>query len=210
MGTSDIAPPGVPDYVVPMSGHMLSVGGVLWTASYLLYARESLCTKSYGMPLWRSPSTSAGRSSTPSTLFYGGVRYGPREGKLYGGRVAGDTTEMGYWTAAFAQILLSTASLAQLLVREHSGGVNWSIWATRFAGSLTGLWAAYLWLWYHWPEGHPYVVSEISIFLMIVSIACDVAYAPVLWSVRRTEKILPDGSKVAANYVEPAKMSKAL
>lgn len=53
-------------------------------------------------------------------------------------------------------------------------------------------------------------MSEVSLFFMIVSIACDVAYAPVLWSVRRTEKILPDGSKVAPNYVEPAKKSKAL
>ncbi|KAL8419192.1 hypothetical protein RB594_002413 [Gaeumannomyces avenae] len=48
-----------------------------------------------------------------------------REGKFYGGKLVADTTEMGYWTVCFAQVFLSAASLAQLLVRERSGGVSW-------------------------------------------------------------------------------------
>lgn len=278
MGSSDIPPPGVPDYVIPVSSHMLSVSGTLWTVSYLLYARESLRSKSYGMPIaalainfgWEvvnafyvaeAPLERAVITAwclIDLGLFYGVVRYGPREwergagggrttwvsrnlvavlglmvalslwanwafahwwirnevgrreGKFYGGRLAADTTELGYWTASFAQVFLSAASFAQLLVREHSGGVSWSIWATRFSGSLIGLWGAYLWLWYHWPEGHPYVTSEISIFFIAVSFACDVAYAPVLWSVRRTEKVMPGGSKVSGGYVEPGRRSKVL
>lgn len=53
---------------------------------------------------------------------------GKREGKLYMDRVGPDTTELGYWSVAFYQSYLSTACLAQLMVRGHSGGVGWGIW----------------------------------------------------------------------------------
>lgn len=53
---------------------------------------------------------------------------GKREGKIYRGIVGPDTTELGFWSAALAQAYLSAASLAQLWIREHSGGVSWSIW----------------------------------------------------------------------------------
>ncbi|KLU91874.1 hypothetical protein MAPG_10823 [Magnaporthiopsis poae ATCC 64411] len=134
---------------------------------------------------------------------------GKREGRFYHGRPAADTTELGYWTAGFCQLFLSATSLAQLLVRGHSGGVNWSIWGTRFAGSIIGLWGAYLWLWYYWPEGSPYVPTEMSVFLMVVSIACDLVYAPVLCYVRKTEQVLLDGSKVSGDYDLSAEKSKA-
>jgi hypothetical protein len=53
---------------------------------------------------------------------------GKKEGKFYGGVVGPDTTELGFWSAAFGQLLLSAASLAQLVVRQHSGGVSWGVW----------------------------------------------------------------------------------
>jgi hypothetical protein len=53
---------------------------------------------------------------------------GKKEGKFYGGVVAADSTELGFWSAAMAQTYLSVASLAQLLVRQHTGGVSWGIW----------------------------------------------------------------------------------
>jgi hypothetical protein len=53
---------------------------------------------------------------------------GKREGKYYYGVVAADTSELGFWTAGVAQLCLSVASLAQLVVRQHTGGVSWSIW----------------------------------------------------------------------------------
>jgi hypothetical protein len=53
---------------------------------------------------------------------------GKKEGKFYGGVVAADSTELGFWSAAAAQTYLSVASLAQLLVRQHTGGVSWGIW----------------------------------------------------------------------------------
>jgi hypothetical protein len=53
---------------------------------------------------------------------------GKQEGKVYKGVVGPDTTELGFWTALVAQVYLSAASLAQLAVRRHTGGVSWSIW----------------------------------------------------------------------------------
>lgn len=53
---------------------------------------------------------------------------GKREGKYYRGVVGPDTSELGFWSACVCQLYLSAASLAQLLVRQHSGGVNWSMW----------------------------------------------------------------------------------
>lgn len=53
---------------------------------------------------------------------------GRKEGKIYRGVVGPDTTELGFWSAAFCQTYLSAASLCQLLVRQHSGGVSWEIW----------------------------------------------------------------------------------
>jgi hypothetical protein len=53
---------------------------------------------------------------------------GKREGKFYKGVVGPDTTELGFWSAALCQLYLSAASLCQLVVRQHSGGVSWAIW----------------------------------------------------------------------------------
>lgn len=53
---------------------------------------------------------------------------GKREGKFYRGVIGPDTTELGFWSAMFCQAYLSAASLSQLVVRQHSGGVSWSIW----------------------------------------------------------------------------------
>jgi hypothetical protein len=51
-----------------------------------------------------------------------------KKGKVYNGVEGPDTTELGFWSAAFGQALLSVASLSQLVVRQHSGGVSWGIW----------------------------------------------------------------------------------
>jgi hypothetical protein len=53
---------------------------------------------------------------------------GKRDGKYYRGVVGADTTELGYWSAVVAQTYLSVASLVQLLIRQHTGGVSWGIW----------------------------------------------------------------------------------
>lgn len=39
-----------------------------------------------------------------------------------------DLTQMAYWAVSFCQLLVSTSSLAMLLVRQHTRGVSWPIW----------------------------------------------------------------------------------
>jgi len=53
---------------------------------------------------------------------------GKREGKFYRGVIGPDMTELGYWSAMVCQAYLSASSLCQLVTRQHSGGVSWSIW----------------------------------------------------------------------------------
>lgn len=55
-------------------------------------------------------------------------KLGRREGKFYGGVEGLDTTELGWWTAVGSQVYLSVASLGQLLIRQHTGGVSWGVW----------------------------------------------------------------------------------
>lgn len=52
MGSNDIPPAHVPGHVVPVCNFLLQVGGALWTLTYILYARESFKSQSYGMPLF--------------------------------------------------------------------------------------------------------------------------------------------------------------
>ncbi|EPS39984.1 hypothetical protein H072_6195 [Dactylellina haptotyla CBS 200.50] len=51
-----------------------------------------------------------------------------REGKFYRGVIGPDTSELGFWSGCICQVYLSTASLCQLIIRRHSGGVSWPIW----------------------------------------------------------------------------------
>ncbi len=51
-----------------------------------------------------------------------------KEGKYYRGVVGPDTTELVFWTALVSQTYLSVASLGQLLIRQHTGGVSWGSW----------------------------------------------------------------------------------
>lgn len=53
---------------------------------------------------------------------------GRKEGKYYFGKLGADTTELGFWSAAVSQAYLSAASLGQLFIRRHTGGVSWGIW----------------------------------------------------------------------------------
>lgn len=190
MGSNDIPPPHISPYVVPVSDFLLQIGGTLWTICYILLARESFRTRSYGMPLFALAFNLAWEivyalyvveSVLEQIVFTvwlvidvgmvcGVLRYGiyewehspiikrnlgwillalvayccvghwafakwwidnevgKCEGKFYRGVVGPDTQQLGYWSAALAQANLSAASLAQLWVRGHSGGVTWSIW----------------------------------------------------------------------------------
>jgi hypothetical protein len=51
-----------------------------------------------------------------------------KKGKFYRGIEGPDTTELGFWSAVISQAYLSVASLGQLLIRQHTGGVSWGVW----------------------------------------------------------------------------------
>lgn len=120
---------------------------------------------------------------------------GKREGKYYRGVIGPDTTELGFWSSSLAQAFLSAASLAQLMVRQHTGGVSWGVWITRNLGSIIGLYFQYGWAWYYWREAHEYFMSSFGILLWGTGLACDLVYPFFFYHVRKTEKVLPDGTK---------------
>ncbi|KAH8812525.1 hypothetical protein F5884DRAFT_832161 [Xylogone sp. PMI_703] len=264
MGSNDLPPPHVPSHVVPVATVLLQIGGTLWTVCYILYLREALRSKSYGMPIFALAFNFAwevvyaiyvSEAIIEKTVFYVwlvidcGLIYsvmkyakyewahapvvarhiglvfstmavvslfaqwtfakwwidnniGQKEGKIFRGVVGPDTSELGYWTAAASQIYLSAASLAQLIIRQHSGGVSYGIWASRAIGSLAGLPLCYGWGWYFWREAHEYFMSPFSIFLWVTGLTCDLVYPFVLWQVRKSEKVLPDGRKVRGDAVD--------
>ncbi|OCL12776.1 hypothetical protein AOQ84DRAFT_333731 [Glonium stellatum] len=133
---------------------------------------------------------------------------GKREGKFYMGRMGPDTTELGYWTVAFCQSYLSAASLAQLVVRGHSGGVGWGIWATRTLGSLLGFVVNYAWCWYYWREAHEYFMSPFSVFLIGVGLMADLLYPFVLLRIRKTETVSSDGRRIRGDDLVEAKRKR--
>jgi hypothetical protein len=120
----------------------------------------------------------------------------PKPGKVYFGVNGIDTTELGYWTAVFAQVVLSCLLLAQITVRGNSGGASYSIWVTRFVGSLAGLNVYYGYCWFVWPEAHGYVMHPLSICFLATWPVADLAYLAVLREVKKTEVTLKDGRKV--------------
>lgn len=54
--------------------------------------------------------------------------YGVKTGKFWYGVPDRDTTELAWWSAGVAQMVLSIASLCMLLHRGHSGGQSNAIW----------------------------------------------------------------------------------
>ena len=190
MGSNDIPPSHIPTHVVPTCNTLLQIGGSLWTICYILLWRQSILTRSYGMPLFALSFNFAwefvyalfvAEALLERIVFgtwllldcgmvWGALRYGreewnhapwvkrnlgwvilgmvlycgsghwafaewwianevgKKEGKIYRGAVGPDTTELGFWSAGLSQAYLSAASLGQLLIRQHSGGVSWGVW----------------------------------------------------------------------------------
>jgi len=120
----------------------------------------------------------------------------PKSGKHYMGVAGTDTTELGFWSALAAQVVLSVSLLAQIVVRGHSGGASYGIWAMRFWGSVSGLLAYYAYCWVVWPEAHAYFVNPLAVCWSATWVVADLVYLGVLVRVRRTERVLSDGRKV--------------
>lgn len=113
--------------------------------------------------------------------------------------------ELGFWTALLAQVVLSVMSLAQIMVRETSGGSSYAIWATRFVGSVCGLNLNYLYGWWIWPGTYAYVINPVSVVLMVTWVLADLAYFVFLVIAKRTETVLPTGRKTKTNATKRSK-----
>jgi len=134
-----------------------------------------------------------------------GVGSGDKAGKWWHGNEFYDITELSFWSAGASQLALSAGSFAMLLVRGHSGGVGYRIWACRFIGTAAGLYGNSGLLWYYWPEAHGYFVNPFGVFICATSFCLDALYPFVLWHVRKSERTLPDGRLIRG---EAAALSK--
>lgn len=65
-------------------------------------------------------------------------------------------------------------------------------------GTLIGLNFNYAWAYYAWPEAHEYFVSAPAVFIWGVTTICDIIYGFVLYHIKKSERELSDGRKVAA------------
>nr|BAZ95876.1 terpene cyclase [Fusarium sp. NBRC100844] len=262
MAFNDVPPPHVSPLYQPVYEATFGFAGLAWTLCYILYAREGLRTKSYGMPLFALANNfawemtyalyvaDAAREKTAMVIWmlidipivYSLLRHGRNEwshapmvsrnlgkifvllvalcatahyswaswwmgngiamksGKSYRGVEGLDPTEMAFWAVSVCQVVVSTSSLAQLITRQHTGGVSWAVWALRFLGTFIGLNISYGWAWYTWPEAHAYFMSEPAIFLWGITTVCDIVYAIVFAKVRRNERVLEDGRKMAPRH----------
>ncbi|EXV04588.1 hypothetical protein X797_002269 [Metarhizium robertsii] len=120
-------------------------------------------------------------------------------GLIWKGLEARDTTELAWWSAGVAQMIMSVGALGMLLQRGHSGGQSYAIWFTRFLGTQLGLPGTCVLLWWFWPEAHGFVFHPISVIIVGTSLLCDLAYPFLLAHVRATERVLPDGTIVAGD-----------
>ena len=71
-------------------------------------------------------------------------------------------------------------------------------------GTFLGLVLDNVVMWWYWPEPHGYIVSPQGVLLWGTAMACDGVYPFLLWRVRRSELILPNG-RVTQGAVKDAK-----
>ncbi|KAF2278579.1 uncharacterized protein EI97DRAFT_430856 [Westerdykella ornata] len=109
------------------------------------------------------------------------------QGKIYLGVNGIDTTELGWWTALAAQVVLSVMSLAQIVVRGSSRGASWAIWITRFLGSVLGYLVYYGYCWWVWPEAHAYFVHPVAVVGSVTWALADIGFAVVMLVVKAQE-----------------------
>ncbi|KAK3386064.1 hypothetical protein B0H63DRAFT_394371 [Podospora didyma] len=137
-----------------------------------------------------------------------GMGSGDKAGKWHRGQEGFDTTELAFWSAAASQVAVSAGSVAMLVVRGHSGGTGYVIWLCRSVGSFVGLVGCNLLMYWYWPEAHGFIVNPFAVFLWGTATVCDIAYPFLLWQVRRSERVLSDGSLVRGGINAAAPRSR--
>ena len=113
----------------------------------------------------------------------------PKVGKTYRGYNGIDADEFLFWTALVVQNVLSVSSLAQIIIRGSSRGTSYSIWATRFIGSVAGMNLSFGYCWWVWPEIHGYFVNPFAVWMLVTWLVADLGYLVVLRNVRGAEKV---------------------
>ena len=151
-----------------IANHLLSIFVLLTTFLTL----GQLAFASWWITNDISSSTMAGRKG----VIYAGREYGP------------DSTELGFWSSATAQLYLSGACLAQLLSRGDSRGSGWGSFVARMMGSVFGLYVNFGVVWWWWTEAHGYFMSPLGVWLWGGSLVLDIMYGWTLWTVKRREK----------------------
>lgn len=74
----------------------------------------------------------------------------------------------------------------------------------RAVGSLCGIVLCNAVMWWYWPEAHGFVVSPLGVALWGTAVVCDLVYPFVLWRVRKTEMVAPDGRIIRTTDKTPA------
>lgn len=64
----------------------------------------------------------------------------------------------------------------------------------------------YAWVWYVWPEAHAYFMSVAGIMLWGTALIADLVYGVMFVGVRRSERILADGRRVAGGQGKEKKV----
>jgi hypothetical protein len=62
-------------------------------------------------------------------------------------------------------------------------------------------------MWYFWNEAHEYFMSPFAVLLWATALVCDVVYPFIFAQIRKSEKVLEDGRKIAGvrDFVEDKK-----
>lgn len=70
----------------------------------------------------------------------------------------------------------------------------------RSLGSFVGLVALPGMMWWYWPEAHGYFLNPLATFMQALFLLPDIVYPFVLYQIRKTEVVLPDGRLVSAEH----------
>ncbi|KAJ5539294.1 AtmB protein [Penicillium frequentans] len=90
----------------------------------------------------------------------------------------------GVWTGIFCQNLLLLGSLSQLVVRQDSRGLSYSIWLTRFLGAIVMIPGHLVRYWY-WPAEFSWSNCPAIIWESTFIILCELTYGALLWYFRQ-------------------------
>ncbi|KJZ73006.1 hypothetical protein HIM_07578 [Hirsutella minnesotensis 3608] len=91
------------------------------------------------------------------------------------------------WGAVICQIVLSLGGLCQLLQRNSTRGTSWTMWLSRFLGSVSTMGFGYL-RWTYWPEAFGWLGSALILWSVVAFLLTDMTYGVCLYLIARAER----------------------